>query len=629
KCDRVFPCQSCIRRGCADICPDGTMAPVKGNKVLEAHAGNLEEQIKMLQQRVRELEQQLVEPRNTSLPQRVLSNRYPLDALIAPSSEAASSDASPGETVSDISVGLGSLSIGEEGQVRYHGETASSEASHFNYYVFSIYFQELLHTPERAPEFAETALNLPPEIMELLKFFPMGQREYLYTPSTFNGFLPLRPRALDLIDLYYEHSTWFYDPLPRQDFMETIFAVLYPDEDNNLPNLELVEDGCPHILAVFFMLLAYAIRHDPDTSDIQTLSAHYIALAKASYSLACIANDVTTNSVTFLFLYNQLLYVSDRNSTEERWFMSGLANRAAQTIGLQRDSSKWNLSKSQIQCRRVLLFEMFLHDCWQSLVLGRAPALLIQHTDCRFPDIIGNQVSFHDWAWRFAASCLSPAIEHIFTTIPMSYHTLLEIDKGIRKFPIPAHLRAPVHADGADLSWSTNQQLAMQQCCTVTIKESTLLSIHRSYFAAAASQNVDPLKHIYGPSVLAAYRSANKLIASMNGLMDAHPEPAGSCWFFWSGVFSACIVLGALVVEAPTCSLATDALAKLEETVPFFQERSQGAMLDKLLQRAQAAFKTGKSYRKPPQDGAEADELAILGGRHAVIQPKPNPYAAP
>ncbi|KAI0032310.1 hypothetical protein K488DRAFT_50178 [Vararia minispora EC-137] len=27
KCDRSFPCQSCIRRGCAAICPDGVSAP--------------------------------------------------------------------------------------------------------------------------------------------------------------------------------------------------------------------------------------------------------------------------------------------------------------------------------------------------------------------------------------------------------------------------------------------------------------------------------------------------------------------------------------------------------------------------------------------------------------------------
>ncbi|KZP23740.1 hypothetical protein FIBSPDRAFT_444664 [Athelia psychrophila] len=30
KCDRIFPCQSCIRRGCDNICPDGTLAPSKG-----------------------------------------------------------------------------------------------------------------------------------------------------------------------------------------------------------------------------------------------------------------------------------------------------------------------------------------------------------------------------------------------------------------------------------------------------------------------------------------------------------------------------------------------------------------------------------------------------------------------
>lgn len=59
KCDRVFPCQSCIRRGCAHLCPNGTLAATKGNKVLMAHANRLTEQVKILTKRVHELESAL------------------------------------------------------------------------------------------------------------------------------------------------------------------------------------------------------------------------------------------------------------------------------------------------------------------------------------------------------------------------------------------------------------------------------------------------------------------------------------------------------------------------------------------------------------------------------------------
>ncbi|PPQ63323.1 hypothetical protein CVT24_006768 [Panaeolus cyanescens] len=56
KCDRSFPCQSCIRRGCANICPDGTMPATKGNKALVVRAQKLTEEVDELKSRIHELE---------------------------------------------------------------------------------------------------------------------------------------------------------------------------------------------------------------------------------------------------------------------------------------------------------------------------------------------------------------------------------------------------------------------------------------------------------------------------------------------------------------------------------------------------------------------------------------------
>lgn len=33
QCDRVFPCQSCCKRGCAEICPDGALTGGKGSRL--------------------------------------------------------------------------------------------------------------------------------------------------------------------------------------------------------------------------------------------------------------------------------------------------------------------------------------------------------------------------------------------------------------------------------------------------------------------------------------------------------------------------------------------------------------------------------------------------------------------
>jgi len=44
--------------------------------------------------------------------------------------------------------------------------------------------------------------------------------------------------------------------------------------------------------------------------------------------------------------------------------------------------------------------------------------------------------------------------------------------------------------------------------------------------------------------------------------------------FFWSAVFSACYILGGIVVESPGCPLAPAALLELERTITFYEEGS-------------------------------------------------------
>jgi len=44
--------------------------------------------------------------------------------------------------------------------------------------------------------------------------------------------------------------------------------------------------------------------------------------------------------------------------------------------------------------------------------------------------------------------------------------------------------------------------------------------------------------------------------------------------FFWSAVFSACYILGGIVVESPGCTLASPALSELERAITFYEEGS-------------------------------------------------------
>ncbi len=134
---------------------------------------------------------------------------------------------------------------------------------------------------------------------------------------------------------------------------------------------------------------------------------------------------------------------------------------------------------------------------YKAIVNGRPPALLIQYADCQFPDDLdpfvksggdselGCKFSLqysifvlivptgHAWKFRYAMACLAPTVQHIFSTRAPPYSSLLELDKTIRRFGMPAHLRSPSRTSDSSRSWSLTPTRAMQQYCALCVRESS------------------------------------------------------------------------------------------------------------------------------------------------------------
>ncbi|KAF8631863.1 hypothetical protein AX15_002133 [Amanita polypyramis BW_CC] len=566
-----------------------------------AHAEKLSEQVKALTLKVQELESALAQAKNDDI-------------------QATGHDI----VINDVSKAIGSLSIGSDGQTRYHGESAGSE-----------YFQDLLpFSQDSEDERYEGPLHLSTEIIDLMNSFPFGPKDCSYPKSNFLPYIPTQERAVEIVNIYYAHVAWMYDPIVREDLMVSILNPIYSTIVYG--DLETIHS---HRLAVFFMVLANGFLYDTDPAAI-FCARQYQALGRAALSLDSLAQEVTCATVQTFFLVVRFAYNSDRRANEERWLLTGLAARLAQIIGLQRDSEGWNLDVEEVQRRRRLFWELFTWDSWTAIVNGRPPALLIQYADCQFPEDLSpsiksnseTELGWHAWKFRYAVACLAPAVRHIFSVRTPPYAALLELDKAIRGFSLPAHLRSPGRTSDSSKSWSPFPSCAMQQYCALCVRESNLLYIHRSYFAQAIRQDSkNPLRHIYAPSVLATYRSACRLISALRGLFALHPQMTGQIWFFWSGIYSACIVLGALVVESPGCTLAKNAIEELNSALPFYEEGSTScrppkslAILLKLRQRAVLTYNTfleGSEEAKPRnfEMPGEPDELEVLGGRNTVI----------
>ncbi|OAX39813.1 hypothetical protein K503DRAFT_54027 [Rhizopogon vinicolor AM-OR11-026] len=616
KCDREFPCQSCIRRGCANICPEGTLSATKGNKVLVAHTQRLSGQVKSMKARIKELEEALHESQKANY-----GGSEPLSLVRAPSQSQERVRLPElrtifDEEVRDVSESIGALSIDVDGRAKYHGESLGSE------------FQQLFPTQPSVPTDPKY-LGLPFEIIDLCSAYPFGLRDSQYTKYLFLPFLPPRERALQLTELYYQNVAWMSDPIIRDDFMTNILTPLYGHTGS--PNINSVHS---HRLSVFFILLASGVLYEHSPSS-GVIAEQYHALSRAALSLDPIYQDATCATVQALFITVRYIYQTDCTNNESRWLLMGVVARVAQLIGLQRDSEGWGLGHDETQRRRILFWEIYTWDAWTSIANGRPPALSINHTDCWFPEDLKSvtkpsgvvEMGWHVWKFRYTASCLGISVQHVFNTRVPSYSALLELDLKIRKFNLPSHLQSPMEASEAGRAWSSEAPRAMQQYCVLFDKEANLLYIHRSWFAQAIRESPDnPLQHKYAPSVLAVYRSACRLISGLKGLYRVHPYPTSRTWFFWSSVFAACILLGSIVVDSPRCMLASNALQELDQAMTLYEQGSRPCrppatmlVLQRLRERATNAFDVAqRDARQTSRSSFHYSDPEEVGGQKSV-----------
>ncbi|KAH8104133.1 fungal-specific transcription factor domain-containing protein [Cristinia sonorae] len=626
KCDRKVPCQACVRRGCPAICPDGTLMATKGNKVLQARAEKLGEQVKTMTSRIAELEQQIAEAQRNLR----LASSTATGASRVLESNSREPDA-PNEQMSNLVDAIGSLAINihTEGGTKYYGSTSSSE------YLTTLLpgdGTENVIERLRDPKY----LGLPDQILQLVYAFPLGMRDCPYSKSIFLPFFPDRDRASALVDIYYRLDAWQFQPLLCREIDDIVVSIY----DSGYPIIEHIH---PHKLSVFFSLMALGAAFSPEPVSMEREQYH--ALACAMISLEPITRGVTCSTVQAFFLIVRFLYSTVRTAGEDCWILFGMCVRVSQMMGLQYDGVAWGLEREEIQRRRTLFWEVYTWNCWNAFVMGRPPSIYLEDTDCKFPnhghcsDSEVKELDFHAWKYRYTAACLPWTLKHAFSPGSVSYDALMELDCKIRTFPIPSRLKVSLEGEDGH-QWSADSRLAMQQCNTVFMKETNLLYLHRSFFAVAVRDNsLSPLDHMYGPSVIATYRSALRMCVALRGLYLVHPDALARYWYFWSCIFSSCLVLAALVYGSPGCSFAQEALMELNSAAAFYEEGSAACRpprstyaLAKFKRRAREAFtayhapKSSHPTSEPSADecwglqlGHSDQQLEILGGVHGVV----------
>ncbi|KAJ7850986.1 fungal-specific transcription factor domain-containing protein [Mycena leptocephala] len=193
-------------------------------------------------------------------------------------------------------------------------------------------------------------------------------------------------------------------------------------------------------------------------------------------------------------------------SMEMTWSLIVRAAHLSQTIGLHRDSARWGLSKKMVRRRRILFWDLFVADVWQSLNTGRPPSFSLTYTDCSLPKYEGAKANLKDgilevWQFRFAAECVAEVTARTLTAEAPSYATIMELDRKVREFPPPPPPPPPAAFAPDDVGAS------LQHCVLGHMPETLLMYIHRSFFAQTIFEQHPPALVRTPPSIYSAQRS--------------------------------------------------------------------------------------------------------------------------
>ncbi|KAF7337693.1 hypothetical protein MSAN_02242800 [Mycena sanguinolenta] len=630
KCDKSLPCGSCVRRGCESICPLGNLSAGQGTRFILADTDQLHTKIAEMSQRIRQLEEALAilqavvsNERHPLLATDLLSIKFAAEAPIRPDPPAQEQDPAMIDA-------LGTLTLGNAGEVKYFGRSAGSE---------TLLVAEDCSDEESA---SDTEPPLPQEIAEIGDVFPSG-RQLDSKLQQIRTILPPYARAVDLCEVYLSHGALFFRPIKRDELLGPFLQAIYGPEATE------ANTDAPHALAMLFFILALGALLDLRLPPYNAEAERFYGAGRSALGLHAVYDSPLVDTVRAIgMMATYHTHAGKKYSRNSAWCLMSVAAKLAQSIGLHRDSARWYVDQKTVQMRRTLFWEVFAADVSHSLALGRPPAIHLSYVDCEYPEdeesTMMDDGKVRPGFWRskyhFSRDIWMALAEATLAARPPGYATVLELDRRVRELSMPDSYK-PYYQDIllAQMGRS-NITLALQACALLmpvnTVPVPAMIYLHRSFFAQAMLDfPSNPLRSPFATSFLTAYRSASVIIKGTAYQFDRNSEMAMRVWFILHQTFSAAIIAATIVTLSPKSNFASSALLDLGLAVDLFERSAKQshraklalAVLTKLKERAMHAYSqsaptagpTSETNTEAPPDGVVADELAIFGGQTRVL----------
>ncbi|KAL5507683.1 hypothetical protein ACEPAH_5301 [Sanghuangporus vaninii] len=566
KCDKAIPCSTCVRKGCQSICPNGTLTPTHGTKYSAPVSIVGDVKIAELSKRIRQLEDalQISHDAVSNAPHPLLAE----DLLQIKSGETLFSTEKDEDTAdANLADQFGTLAVGNGGAEVYYGYTGPTH---------DVLTRKMVSSEIDAQ--AEPQLTLPPYVSYLSKTFPFTPL-YLPVPELqecIEEMLPPYSRATALVEAYLTNLSWFFRPVEREEIMEELIPIVY--KRKRLPSVASFSGTSPsdssggqartdpHALGLLLSIFAVGAVADMTLPPWNDEGELYYQLSRTTLSLKPVFEGAglhAVEAIALLAAYN--LFSCRRRGLEGTWKILSFSLSLAASIGLNRDPGHFNLSPKVVQRRRRAFWELHSMDLLRNHVTGRPATFSHQVIDCELPednessDFEGRSEKL-DSIWqiryRYLKEILTEISDKLGAMRTVKYSEILFLDQKIRQYDPQGILRLPIHDSKSD----GDLDIIYRQMQLSMIKDSSLLLLHRSFFARALIEDpTNPVRTRFGPSFLSMYRAAASMVHFVRKQFDQKTLFLLRCWPILAQALHATVILGSVAACGTASALAPQA----------------------------------------------------------------------
>ncbi|KAF8587147.1 hypothetical protein K439DRAFT_1630998 [Ramaria rubella] len=567
RCDMIFPCTSCRKRGCAAVCPDGSF--LKGTRSLKVPTSQLYDQIQEITAGVLELEDKLAATQSLLSPEPhplLVDSREEEQAESSiPATSVEEHDFPPDELDDEVFQVLGSPTLQKFGISQFHGETTSSKLL---LPVTSTQRGIPLQNWDPGPRLYG---SLPANIVLSSGLFPFSQSMPREPANIDEGipWFPNYPQALHLRDIYFTYFSWCCMIISPGD-VDSIVEEVYPKRQ--VPTT--LHPESLQRFSLLMMVFALGALFDFNEEIGSDRAEIYHTFARAALCTEQIFSKTTVLPVCVQSMSLMVWYMSmtpGKRSYHYMWMFSGLLLKLVQAIGLHRLSPA-ETSPEELLRRQTTFWEFISIDIWQSLEYGRPTSMVSSQIDSNMPEEVGNMPDgagsvFHLWKYHFMKVLGDVLVQTTYATAT-NYSSILDLERKLYDIPVPPELELPEVASPG----GTPIALILQRYVIRLWRNTTAMYIHRRFLVLALRIHPGNLAtSLYAPSVFTAFTSASMQILDLQQLYITQPLLVARLHQYWSHAFSASVILGALVTFSPSCEYAARAMQYFDLACELFE----------------------------------------------------------